>query len=253
MHPSVYLELFEDEMGLDTMGLTHLYPTLVKLIQKRTIPIFSEMFPCRYPYVLDPSDNTKKVADIYGGGAVEYILEDSVLKSYNMKIISFGQIHPAYKKEPYSPTYNNMYIGGNMASLSFDDIMIGAVAEATNSIMRQQIAMSPILKLKGNNVLSIKNMPDFHPYIIELYVTYPNINSISLTFKRYFMNLAKYDVGIYLYNKLKYMEDVVTPAGNLNLKIADWEGYSKDKEDYIKELLQISFPDRVMDLYFNPI
>jgi hypothetical protein len=67
------------------------------------------------------------------------------------------------------------------------------------------------------------------------------------------MNLAKYDVGIYLHNKLKYAEDVVTPAGNLNLKISDWESYSNQKEDYIKELLQLSFPDRVMKNYFMAI
>lgn len=254
MHPDVYIELFEDEMGLDTMGLTNLYPDLVEVIQKRTLPVFSEMFPCVYPYLLDPSDKSKRIADEYGGNVNEYRIEDPVLESYVLKVISYQKLYPAYKKDPYAHGYNNMYIGGmGDTGMNYDDILLGTVISSTRSTIRQAVGMNPTCKLKGSNVLAIKNFADFAPYIVELIVTYPNINSIAETYKRFFMNLAKYDVGIYLYQKMKYVEDVVTPAGNLNLKISDWESFPREKEDYIKELLTLSFPDRVMDNYFMAI
>ena len=183
MHPDVYIELFEDEMGLDTMGLTHLYPALIQLIQKRTFPVFSEMFPCLYPYILDPDDKVKRIADVYGNNENEYRIEDHILESYGLKILSFSKTYPAHKKDPYASTYNNMYLGGIMdTGISYDDILIGSVIASTRSTLRQSMGMNPVFSLKGS-VMGIKNFADFAPYIIELITTYPNINSISETYK----------------------------------------------------------------------
>lgn len=254
MNPDVYLELFEDEMGLDTMGLTMYYPQLIETIQKRTLPVFSELFPCIYPYIMDPRDNSKKIPDKYGGSTIEFRIEDHVLDDFGLKVMGHGQFYPAYEKKEYDSGYNTMYLGGMQSyGNSFETILLGSIENSTRSVMRQAIGMNPVCELKGPKLLALKHLPDFSPYIIELLVTYPGVNSIQETFKRYFLNLAKFDVGIFLYAKLKYVEDVITPAGNLNLKISDWESYPRDKEDYIKELRSISFPDRVLNSYFTAI
>lgn len=65
------------------------------------------------------------------------------------------------------------------------------------------------------------------------------------------MTLAKYDIKIYLWNQLKYMQDIVTPSGNLNLQISDWEGAEREREDYLKEFRQRAFPDRFVTKYFT--
>jgi hypothetical protein len=43
----------------------------------------------------------------------------------------------------------------------------------------------------------------------------------------------------------------VTPAGNLDLKIDDWDGASREREDYLKELRTRAFSDRVNVRYFK--
>lgn len=251
MHPDVYLELFEDEMGLDTMGLSWMYPQLIETIQRRTFPVFSELFPCIYPYVLDPKDTTNRIPDKFSGNSAEFRIEDPVLDDFGLKVLSFRQLYPVYEKSEYEHGYNNAYLAGVGAyNGSFDDMLIGNIAAETNSMFRGTLGLNPICKLKGPRLLSIKHFTDYAPYLVELIITYPNVSSMQETFKRYFLNLAKFDVGIYLYAKLKYMQDVVTPAGNVDLKISEWESYPRDKEDYIRELRTLSFPDRVESIYF---
>ena len=67
------------------------------------------------------------------------------------------------------------------------------------------------------------------------------------------MDLAKFDVKNRLWVELRYIQDIVTPSGNLDLKINDWESAEKDREDYLRELRTRTFPDRVMDKYFRII
>ena len=65
------------------------------------------------------------------------------------------------------------------------------------------------------------------------------------------MYLAKLDCKIYLWNQLKYLENIVTPVGNMDLKVSDWENADRERDDYLKELRTKSFPDRVLDKYFR--
>lgn len=255
MHPDVYLELFEDEMGLDTMGLTSFYPALIETIQKKTLPVFSELFPCVYPYLLDPNDMANRIPDAYAGSSVEYRINDPMLDSFGLKVLSYKHMYPAYKKDEYEKGYQGQYLGGiyGYGGNMLDDMLIGNIQGSINSKYREVLGMNPVCKLKGTKLLELKHFADFNPYIVELIITYPNVNSIQETFKRYFLNLAKFEVGIYLYNKLKYMEDIVTPAGNVNLRISDWEGYPRERDDYITQLRELTFPDRVDGIYYLSI
>ena len=48
---------------------------------------------------------------------------------------------------------------------------------------------------------------------------------------------------------MRYLESVVTPAGNLDLKF-NWDNAEQEREDFIKELRTRAFPDRVQTRYF---
>ena len=85
---------------------------------------------------------------------------------------------------------------------------------------------------------------------VKFRVQFPNIASIPEDYRETFIQLAIYDIKIKLYNELKYIEDIVTPAGNLNLRVSDWDSAERDRVEFLRELRTKSFPDRLRDDYF---
>ena len=106
-------------------------------------------------------------------------------------------------------------------------------------------------ELRGPRILYLKNYAIQGTVEVTLKTRWPNIVSIPEEYHNDFIRLAKLDCEIYAWQNLKYLESVVTPAGNLDLKISSWESAEQEREDFLKELRTRSFPDRVGSMYFQ--
>lgn len=69
----------------------------------------------------------------------------------------------------------------------------------------------------------------------------PNLFAVSPTREHDFFQLAKLNTMIVLYqNEGKYIENLASGAGNVNLRIEDWQQAGDKKEEFLKELLKFS-------------
>jgi hypothetical protein len=255
MNADVYNEIFENKLGLDVMGLEHLYPELILRIKETTFPTFSSFIPCIYPYLFDTRDKNVTIGREFMSNIIQIRIVDDAIKQMNLSILGCKNIKPVTIKEN---AYDNKFSSRTSALLMASnynvyDILVGSSMQATNSEVRQMLGAATTVQLKGSDILEIKNPYTGQLQVAELLISHPTINSIPDSFREEFIRLATYDVQIYLHSTLKYMEDVVTPAGNINLRIGEYENATREREDYLKEFRSRSFADRVINNYFTVI
>lgn len=65
-----------------------------------------------------------------------------------------------------------------------------------------------------------------------------------------FRTLCKLDIKTWLWTQLKFVQDVVTPNGNLDLRISDWESAERDRDEFLRNLKNQSLADRVGPSFF---
>lgn len=251
---SFYREVFEDILGLDVLGLESQYPQLVKLINRRTIKTFSNYIPCKYMMYLDLSDRTKIVPSSSDYVGVEYYLQDDSLNKFHLPIKELLSVNymSTSNVDPYDPQMGSYFSWVNMSrqNLTFDDILMGSEYTYNRSLTDSAIPFKPYHELRGSHILYMKNYFYDGTVGILIRTDFPNIVSIPDEYREWFIRLSVYDIKIRLYNELKYLEDIVTPSGNLNLRVSDWDSAYKEREDFLMDLKKASFPDRVADKFF---
>lgn len=248
-----YRDLFEDKLGLDVLGLESRYKDLVKLINRTTLLTFSTYIPCIYAIRLDLGDKKLIVREEISRMGRDYYLSDPTLLKFGLQIIEVLGIdltvsndNGATEREAF---YSTMI--PDVGVFNIENILLGSEATYNETLIRNAVPFKRNFSMKGSNVLYLLNYPLDGVVDVRIRTSFPNIASIPVEYKEVLMTLAKLDIKIKLYNELKYLEDIVTPSGNLSLRIGDWEGAERDRDDYIKELRIKSFPDRVGTGYFN--
>jgi hypothetical protein len=103
---------------------------------------------------------------------------------------------------------------------------------------------------RGGNVLYLRNYAFGGTAEVTIKTRYPNIASIPEEYREIFLQLAEYDCKILLWHNLRYLEDIVTPAGNLQLRF-DWSSADQERSDYLKDLRNRTLADRVVNRYFR--
>lgn len=250
-----YKELFEDTLGLDVLGLEHEFPQLVRLVETKTLTTLGNYLPVRYLMYLDLSDqrNIIRREQYYYG--VEYYLSDPVLEKFKLPILGIESINynNVGEVDPYDPAaaaYHSSILASRQ-NLTFEGVMMGSEYTYNRTLTDFAMPFKRYHELRGSNVLYLKNWSMEGQVEITIKTRYPNLVCIPEEYREIVMTLAKFDVKIKLWNELKYLEDVVTPAGNLNLKVNDWENAERDREEWLRELRTRTLPDRVLDSYFH--
>lgn len=252
-----YKELFEETLGLDVLGLESTFTGLVKMIESKTLLTFSNNIPVSYRIYLDLDDHKKLIQkDHYTLGS-EYYLSDPILDKFHLPILSIEDINynnPSTFNpyDPQSSTYYNQILTSRN-NLSIDDILMGAEYTYNRTMTNFALPYNMYYELRGDHVLYLRNYNYMGPVEIIVRTRYPNLVSIPEEYREIFMKLAKFDVKIKLWNELKYMNDIVTPAGNLNLRIDEWESADRDREDYLRDLAVKTLPDRVGNSFFTVV
>lgn len=249
-----YQGLFEDILGLDILGLEGRYTELVKLIDRKTLKTFGNLIPAYYLTYLDLADESHIVKKEHHTNGVEYVIDDPVLTKFRLPILGIERVE--YNNigtcDAYDPDSTAFYssILASRQNITLESVFMGSEYTTSRTLIDSAIPYKRYKEFRGGRILYLKNWGYTGGVEIKIKTTWPNIVSIPEEYQEIFTTLAKYDIQMKLWNELKYLEDVPTPNGNLQLRI-DWSGAERDREDYLKELRLKSLADRVGPVYFH--
>lgn len=250
-----YTELFEQTLGLDVLGLESQFPALIELVETKTLREFSNYIHAEYKMYLDLTDKSNIIPKVHQTLGVEYYLHDEVLDKYNLPIMDIININynNVADVDPYDPDSSSYYssVIASRNNLTLEALLMGAEYSYSRTLSDTAMPWKRESRLIGDRVLWLRNYAFGGTVELECKIPWPNLVSVPPEFYSEFMYLAKLDCKIYLWNQLKYLENIVTPVGNMDLKVSDWENADRERDDYLKELRTKSFPDRVLDKYFR--
>lgn len=249
-----YHELFEQTLGLDVLGMENIFREFVKIIDTKTLVTFGNLVPIRYLHYLDLTDTSKIVKKEQHTLGVEYYIDDPVLDMYHLPIlgvekIEYNNVGDVDPYDPDSTAYYNSVITSRQ-NLTLESVLFGSLYTENRTLTDSAMPFKRYFELRGPRVLYLKNYAIQGTVEVTLKTRWPNVVSIPEEYRADFIKLAKYDVQIAAWNTLRYLEDIVTAAGNLSLRF-NWEGAEQEREDFLKELRTRSFPDRVGAMYFQ--
>jgi len=242
-----YKELFEDVLGLNVLGLEYFYPVLIELVSRRSLSTFSDLIFHRYEYYFDVEGSHLIEEDGYQEGR-EYFIRDSFLDRFNLQVLGLEKVKPMILDADSDDLY---FMGLASAPLSTMDLLLGSEANYQKNLTFGAMGKVTNFSLTGPRSFRCYNQGFVNRMRATLLIRYPNIASIPEDYKENFLKLAMLDVKNKLWNELKFMEDLATPGGSVNLKISDYESALNERDDYVKELRELTFPDRVGGSYFT--
>ena len=249
-----YTELFESTLGLDVIGLDSCFREFVKIIDSKTLITFGNLIPIRYLHYLDLTDTSKIVKKEQHTLGVEYYLDDPVLDKYKLPIlgvekIEYNNVGDVDPYDPDSTAYYNSVITSRQ-NLTLESVLFGSEYTYNRTLTDSAMPFKRYHELRGPRVLYLKNYAIQGTVEVTLKTRWPNVVSIPEEYRADFIKLAKLDIEIAAWNSLRYLEDIVTSSGNLSLRF-NWEGAEQEREDFLKELRNRSFPDRTGPMYFQ--
>ena len=251
---SFFRILFEDTLGLDVLGLEARFSDLVKLIDRSTLVTFSNLIPAKYLSYLDLKDPRNIVKKDRHTLGVEYYIDDPVLDKFHLPILAVDKIEPnnVGAVDPYDPDSSAYYssLVASRNNLTLEGVLMGSEYTYNRTLIDSTVPFKPYKELRGPRTLYLRNYSYYGEVELSLRVPWPNIVSIPEEYREIFLTLCQYDIKVKLWNELKYMEDIVTPTGNLSLRV-DWESAAKEREDYINDLRHRTIPDRIGPTYFR--
>lgn len=249
-----YKELFEYRLSLDDMGLEASFRDMVKLVESETIQSFSQLIPAHIKVVLDLQDPANMVRKEYLTNGTEYQIRSEILDKWNLPILGVNGVEPANygTVDPYDPDSSAYYssIIASRNNLSLEGVLMGSEYTYNRTLVDSAVPFRRYKEYRGGGVLYLRNWNLNSAVVVDVSTNWPNLVSIPTEYWEQFMKLAQYDIKIDCWDALKYLMDIVTPVGNLDLKINEWESAERDRDEYRKELRRQSLPDRVGSSYF---
>lgn len=249
-----YRELFEQNLGLDSLGLEDRCSELVKIVDSTTLLAFGNLIPIKYLHYLDLTDTSKIVKKEQHTLGVEYYIDDPVLDKFHLPILGIEKIeyNNVGDVDPYDPdstAYYNSVITSRQ-NLTLESVLFGSEYSYNRVLTDAAMPFKRYHELRGQRVLYLKNYAIQGTVEVTLKTRWPNVVSIPEEYHEDFLHLATLDCKIKLWNDLAYLANIVTPEGNLELNF-DWSNAEQERSDFLRELRTRSFPDRTGPMYFQ--
>lgn len=259
-----YKDLFERVLGLDVLGLESTLPVLVKLVETRTLDTFSNYLPGLYRYYLTIDQKDDMIANPNHTLGNEYYIEDPTLVKWGVKILGIEKIDynswagaaDGATVDPYDPNSSSYYssIVASRNNITLDAVLMGSEYTYNRTLTDFAFPWKRYHELRSSGVgtalVYLRNYAFMSTAEIVFKCSYPNLHCVPEEYKEHLMKLASLDVKQYLWHSLRYIEDIVTPSGNLQLRF-DWSNAESEREEYLKELRLKSFPDRQFASYYH--
>lgn len=200
------------------------------VIEQDTLPTFSRYFPLKMPYTFTQAD---RKGDWY------LIDEDKI---GNIKIIGIRDILFSNFSNNTSFLNTQGYAAYDMLYPTnlFDLDTFSTLQTAADSLSLFNcnifIEFEPPNKVKivnSANLDVVRQMPQFN---IEIFIQHSSLLTISATKMETVEALAQADIASFLYNQLKYYENLETVFANANLKLDDLQNEATKREQIVQDL-----------------
>lgn len=195
------------------------------VILLKTLPVFSQFVPRRWEEVV--SINDMRIVD-ENVDVATYELPQHLLHTPIISIMDCA---------PMNSMFNGAYYSGTPILSAtqdlFEDMMLG---NATYDLM-SAIAPSFTYDFIRPNRLRVYNMTCYLDKL-RLVIGYQhseNLQTIPVDAEQSFYDLALLDVKVFLYNNLKFYDEINTAYGNIKLRIDEWSQAESQREDLIKQ------------------
>ena len=222
------LQKIEDRLGTDLLNLPdnlkkECWPD--RVIIPTTIPTWSRYFPYEFRYTITSSMKKK---DGW------YLLDEEVFADCNIlgvRNIDWGTYNTNLFGGPYG-VYDYMSAGYDIGD------MFGLIGQANiNSLFNNgiYIQFDPPNRFRLESTYGAQiEMGTFDVFVLIEHS--PNLTTISPTMMETFEALAQADVAGYLYNKLKYFQDLQTVFATVNLRLDDIQNEYQKRDDIINTI-----------------
>lgn len=199
------------------------------VITTKTLPVFSQFVPRRWEENLSINDLKQIDATVD-------------VSTYELpKHLFFTPIISIMRCEPINTMFNGAYYSGTPVLSGttdlFEDMLLGS---ATYDVM-SAIAPPFSYDFIRPNKLRIYNMTCYLDKI-RLIIGYQhadNLSTIPVDAEQSFYDLALLDMKIFLYNNLKYYDEINTAYGNIKLRIEDWSNAESQREDLLQKWSEV--------------
>jgi len=161
-----------------------------------------------------------------------YILPEFFEHLGIINIYSLDPVSAVYNANFYQGISPSTYFFNNSSSL-YNEMMLGQVGYDLIS----QAAPAFTFEFEYPNILTIYNLNSYSDRIrVKFGYQHPaNLSTIKETSQDAFIELAKLDIKAFLYNNLKYYDNISTAFANLNLMLDQWADAESQRAELYRE------------------
>lgn len=189
-----------------------------------------------YPDAVTVSIDTSRMKNDY------YLLDENIADSYNIlniRDIDWEMFTSAMGNTGSGFAYGNYDLFGN--SYDLEDVMMAQMRADHMSIFNHNIFLDfkppnmirPVIG-SGGNINVLKNMSYFPVKLLVVHAD--NLMTISPTMMETFEKLAICDVAVYLYEYLKYYDNLETVFANSDLKLDTLQRKAEERPEVVQKL-----------------
>jgi hypothetical protein len=147
----------------------------------------------------------------------------------NEDIIAITKLYPTTGADP------NIYYGGISQIFNGSDLCQSAMLAQANFDLNSVLTPPFTFNFVHPHFLTIYNWSSYTD-ILKIEIAYKhsdNLATIKPTMEQAFYDLALLDCKAFLYNNLKFYNEISTTHGNINLRIDEWSNAESEKKDLI--------------------
>lgn len=217
-------------LGLSALQLEQFYPLIQETLMDDTLRTLAQFFPYEYRIKMNLSETSDGVN--LGNGEYIYYLTDKYIESNeNIDIISVRSVTGAGTFEQWNAP---------LQTFNIDAMILEAAASNIRSLAN---ISTKSFKFLPPNRIQLKGFGSHDTIYVVCKVTYPSWGAVPESISIAAEQLAKLDVKIALWNELKLYDKLESADGAIDMKIDEWAGAEKEREDLLDNWRNRAFPN----------
>lgn len=202
------------------------------VIIDETLETFSRFFPNKILYRVNTSHKDRNGF---------YLIDEDIIPGditiLGVRDLSFQQLAQDTNSLGHSSSYG--HIDHYAMTYSIEDMLMVQMASNTVSMFNRGmfVEFEYPNRIKVTNSTNNDIMGAMKDFPVELLIKHAdNLATISPTMMETFEQLALYDIAAFLYNELKYYDNLETVFGNVNIRLDDIREKAERREELVNKL-----------------
>lgn len=217
-------------------------------LEHHTLREFSTLYPYRYRTLLGEADRLCKP---YSGVPTNHLNSYSnVYKIPKHHIQEHHILDVSYVDIQRPSGYNDLYVPQGMFADPASTMAAVASMQAIAAISKN-FTHALTWDFKQPDILVLYNGWTGGVYEVELLLDHdPTLSTIDPGAEDFFLQMAEYDLGSYIYQKLKRVQSVDVGIGSIELKVDDLADYADKYRTLVQEASETAALDQLHVQYF---